>query len=629
NATKRDIELQVSKNAKVTILNPTGLVEGDSNVIDDTDDTNTYNSGDTPQKKDGNAIANNDGVVIFDNVNLRKYHSTAMRVLVTSEDGKTKTEYRLTFKGTPTGNTTINSVTLHDASGDLKSTKNKDGDLIIHVPYAKTPTFANADTDVGTLLSNEYTKISVDSSDGATTFICSQATKGEPIQTASKLSEDNDTPSGPIFVRTNPAHTALVDWPSDAHCKMVLFLDTSYSSDADTTNVSKTAQRVWIYFDDPATTANITDITLTENNELVDAVGNKLPGKVNPNNKTIRIDVPYSFNRNDDNTTKAGTDLYLYDWAFNGVNASKEKAGTKSTNIDDIKYDFADLDNQETVHATAHTARTHLITLTESDITTVADASKYTPKPNNSTLASATNVITVWSEKDNDDASKNTIGTQYYTVYAVRQNASSESKLNNVTASAPVTVTKDTSVEKLNRFIITVPKNYNSTTGINDAKEFELNFSDRSKNSTVENGQTVWAAKDVDTVKFKVADGKLYFKDNEANLTDGRVIHFTIRAEDKTSTGAYEFLIREGEASRDATLKSVKVDEVSFTQDGDKFIVEDLSENENYDVTKLPVVIETNDPGATVTVDGKAYIPEVTTVDLSEGKTAEVVVTAA
>ena len=300
--------------------------------------------------------------------------------------------------------------------------------------------------------------------------------------------------------------------------------------------------------------------------------------------------------------------MYVYSWNCNGTNISAANTA-KST----FEYVVSSLDTQ---------TATELVTLDEDSITTVAGEAKYNPK-----TATTGEEVKVWSEKDAADGTANP--TETYYVYAVRQNASGESKLNNVTATAPVRVALDTTVDKLNRYIITIPKDYNSTTGIGNAKEFELTF-DRSEKSTVVNGQRTWVGKDDTSAKFKVADGKLYFNNEQVILTDGRIIHFTVVAENGTSTGEYEFVVVEGEASKDATLKSVKVDEnVSFIQDGDKFIVEDLSENENYDVTKLPVVIETNDPGATVTVDGKDYIPEVTTIDLSEGKTAEVVVTAA
>ena len=490
------------------------------------------------------SVADHDGVVILNDVNLRKYHSTPMRVLVQSEDGKSRTEYRLTFKGTPTGTPEVKSVTLHGKAGvaDVKSTATKDGDIILHVPFANTPTFTNKDGSDLFGSGKMYESITIDATDGATVSTCHSADGVTINNNGSEVivNEKSNNFIRAVYCKENSGHVGCVKWPTDTHCKMALYLNAEFSSANTPGDKTKTAQRVLIYFDDAKTTANITDITLTENNELVDAVGNKLPGKVNPNNKTIRLDVPYSFNRDEDNAPKAGTDLYLYDWVFNGEKVSIADNSLTETAITSVKYDFADLGEQDGSAAISpHTKHEVLIKLTEKEITSVADLSKFTPAKGANNL----NVIRVWSEANatgGSDVDAN--GTQEYIVYAVRQNANSESKLNNVTASAPVSVTKDTSVEKLNRFIITVPKNYNSTTGINDAKEFELDFSDRSKNSTVENGQTVWAAKDVDTVKFKVADGKLYFKDNEANLTDGRVIHFTIRAEDKTSTGAYEFL---------------------------------------------------------------------------------------
>ncbi|NBJ91007.1 hypothetical protein, partial [Acutalibacter sp. 1XD8-36] len=288
NATKRDIELQVSKNAKVTILNPTDLVADDSNVIDDTDDTNyTYNSGDTPAKKNGNTIANNDGVVILDNVNLRKYHSTAMRVLVTSEDGKTKTEYRLTFKGTPSGTPSINSITFHDTTNNVNitSTKDKDGNLIVHVPYAQKP----AGGITGTDFVGKFDKISVDTSDGATVFNCACDNAAKDCVHITDV-PTNEMSTSSLYVYDTGAAFGLPNG-----CSLAYIFEAIYDSETTAQTPATKPTFVYIYFDDAKTTANITDITLTEKNELVDAVGNKLPGKVNPNNKTIRIDVPYSF----------------------------------------------------------------------------------------------------------------------------------------------------------------------------------------------------------------------------------------------------------------------------------------------------------------------------------------------
>ncbi|NBJ90962.1 cadherin-like beta sandwich domain-containing protein, partial [Acutalibacter sp. 1XD8-36] len=575
--TTRDIKLHVSKNAKVTVMNP--WADNVDTVYDDSDD--------------------HDSVVTLDNVNLRKYHSKPMEILVEAEDGAYNhaTRYYLTFNGTPSGKPVINSVVLHSSTlGDVKSTKDKDGNIIIHVPYDDTlPTGAYTD------LASLYEKMTVDASNGATTAAVSASRDGKHYLVA----ENSDIAAGGAFGSPAGGNTEV----GIGHYGFLLhssYANISADGSACTPAADESITKVAIIIDDANDKADITSLTLTDKQTLLEASTSKFPTTINPDEKTIRVEVPYDFGMA--TGSWANQDMYVYSWNCNGTDISV--VGTaKST----FEYVVSNLDTQ---------TATKLVTLDEDSITTVAGEAKYNPK-----TATTGEEVKVWSEKD---AAGNTASpTETYYVYAVRQNASGESKLNNVTATAPVRVALDTTVDKLNRYIITIPKDYNSTTGIGNAKEFELTF-DRSEKSTVVNGQRTWVGKDDTSAKFKVADGKLYFNNEQVTLTDGRIIHFTVVAENGTSTGEYEFVVVEGEASKDATLKSVKVDdEISFTQDDDKFIVEDLSENENYDVTKLPVVIETNDPGATVTVDGKDYIPEVTTVDLSEGKTAEVVVTAA
>ena len=561
--TTRDIKLHVSKNAKVTVMNP--WADNVDTVYDDFDDANSH-----------------DGVVTLDNVNLRKYHSKPMEILVEAEDGAYNhaTRYYLTFNGTPSGKPVIQSVTLIDTANDNKEytvTPNKNGEGTFKLPAVPT-----AWTDWS---------IRVEASNGAV------------------VSDKAVNMSDSTIVVTEPGGSTACTGNLNGSVFNTITLHTCYTgahkSDASACDGCN-EYVLKVEAAEKSSKADITSLTLTDKQTLLEASTSKFPTTINPDEKTIRVEVPYDFGMA--TGSWANQKMYVYSWNCNGTNISAANTA-KST----FEYVVSSLDTQ---------TATELVTLDENSITTVAGEAKYNPK-----TATTGEEVKVWSEKDAADGTANP--TETYYVYAVRQNASGESKLNNVTATAPVRVALDTTVDKLNRYIITIPKDYNSTTGIGNAKEFELTF-DRSEKSTVVNGQRTWVGKDDTSAKFKVADGKLYFNNEQVTLTDGRIIHFTVVAENGTSTGEYEFVVVEGEASKDATLKSVKVDDkVSFTQDGDKFIVDDLSENENYDVTKLPVVIETNDPGATVTVDGKDYIPEVTTIDLSEGKTAEVVVTAA
>ncbi|WP_218047888.1 S-layer homology domain-containing protein, partial [Acutalibacter muris] len=631
--TTRDVELHVSTNATVTILNPDGLNEDDSNVIsdykDDTKAAEIYAGTSEPMIKSSDiknpdGIADNDGIVVLSNVNLRKYHSTPMRILVTSEDGSTNTEYRVNFNGTPEGKAEIKTVTLHGKAGTaaagttVVSEQDKEGSIILRVPYDKT--VANkiaASTHAWTDLVGLYDKVTVDASVGATTSIMDTFNSANHIL----ISEGTALPTSGM---SGSDGTVSVDYGSFGFVLHSSFtLGHGDSAGAATHPADESVTKVGIYMLPPSETANITEITLTEEEELYKVANNdsaKITGVINHNNNTIRLNVPYSFNRDKDgDTIGTGTSLYLYDWEFNGEKLDGEN-GTAATAKGEFVYDLACLENQTTA---SHTLE-KLVTLKESEITSLANVSKFKP------ARGTGNVITVWSEEDAAGSA-----TQDYIVYAVRANASDESKLNSVGATAPVSVALDTKVEKLNRFIITVPENYDSAEGVNSASEFELSFADRSAHSTVKNGQTTWVGRGENTAKFKVVNGKLYFKNQPANLTDGRVIHFTVVAEDGTSTGAYEFEIRTTEPNNDATVSSVMVDDtLIFTQEGNNFVVKNLEDDENYDETKLPIIVNTTDPAATVTVDGKEYrfewgVGSNITVDLSEGKTVPMVVTAA
>ena len=677
--TRRDVELKVSTNAEVTILNPDGLVEGDSSIIsDDTDGTDTDGGtpanngtvpgtlyavsgkgstrypdsngattgfGGMPKKKTGATssavIADHDGTVVFNDVNLRKYHNTPMRILVTSEDGSTNTEYRINFNGTPEGKPEVKKVVLHGASnGDVpftvvESTQDKKGNIIIHLPYKA---FGNTNPTLADLR-DTYDTITVEASGGATVASWSGEGGGTRLTHLASITEGTLFTSKYTYLSKGAASAdtdfpGLTDIYEDAN--FYAELHANYDPDVADTAINcgdptaddfpETVTPVFIYVDDPSTTADITEITLTEKKELYQVANNEeaqITGVIDHSKKTIRLDVPYSFNRKADGTTiGTGTDLYLYDWEFNGVDASDK---TKSTpaGLNTLEYDLARLGEQTGVTATQHTQHEAIVNLQESEITTLAKAGSFTP------AKSVRNVIDVFNEK------ASTTILQSYTVYAVRRNANDESKLNNVGATAPVSAVLDTKVPALNRYIITIPENYDSATGINSAPEFELSFADRSENSTVMNGQTTWVARGENTAKFKVVNGKLYFKNQPANLTDGRVIHFTVVAEDGTSTGAYEFEIRTTEPNNDATVSSVMVDDtLIFTQEGNNFVVKNLEDDENYDETKLPIIVNTTDPAATVTVDGKEYrfewgVGSNITVDLSEGKTVPMVVTAA
>ncbi len=636
--TTRDVELHVSTNATVTILNPDGLDEDDSNVISDyADKTKTaeiYAGTSEPKIKSGDidspaAIADHDGIVVLSNVNLRKYHSTPMRILVTSEDGSANTEYRVNFNGTPEGKAEIKTVTLHGkantaaAGTAVVSEQDKEGNIILRVPYNKTVADRiAAETHAWTDLVGLYDKVTVDASVGATTSIMDTYNSGNHIL----ISEGTTLPATGM---SGTDGTVSVDYGSFGFVLHSSFtLGHKDSAGTATHPADESVTKVGIYMLPPSETANITEITLTKETELYKVANNdsaKITGVINHNNQTIRLNVPYSFNRKPDGTTDAGVDLYLYDWEFNGKNASNTTGDEDDpAGLDTLLYDVSRLGAQTgTTIASVFTQHTSIIKLTESEITTLAKANSFVPPENDN------NTIYVFNEKTP------TAALQGYKVYAVRANASDESKLNSVGATAPVSVALDTKVEKLNRFIITVPENYDSAEGVNSAPEFELSFADRSAHSTVKNGQTTWVGRDENTAKFKVVGGKLYFKNQPANLTDGRVIHFTVVAEDGTSTGAYEFEIRTTEPNDDATVSSVMVDAtLSFTQDGDKFVVENLEDSELYDETKLPIIVNTTDPAATVTVDGKEYkfewgVGSNITVDLSEGKTVPMVVTAA
>ena len=660
--TRRDIELNVSYNAKVTILNPNGLLADETSIYNDADTTTadgvTYKTvgadegtaGAPNVKSTGSSAVSHDGKIVLNNVNLRKYHSTPMRILVTSEDGSANTEYRINFNGTPEGEKPeVKKVYLYGKAGTdvagtvVESTQDKKGNIILHLPAKSAVTGA-------TNLADKYDLVTVEASDGATVVAWGGISGG----TGTTRDSHNNTiinEGTSVGAALNYAGQSNVDgyYPGlkDIYDDAVFYGELHAVYDESIAGVAcgdptadgfkESITPFFIYVDGPATTANITEITLTEEEELYKVANNdsaKITGVINHNNNTIRLNVPYSFNRDKDgNTITTGTPLYLYDWEFNGENVANATLTAPGNPIEKYLYDLADLDDQTDATGTApnvtHGARSQVVTLKESEIVSLANVNKGIPGK----ASDNRNVIRVWSESDVADSKAN--GTQEYTVYAVRANASDESKLNSVGATAPVSVALDTKVEKLNRFIITVPENYDSAEGVNSAPEFELSFADRSAHSTVKNGQTTWVGRDENTAKFKVVGGKLYFKNQPANLTDGRVIHFTVVAEDGTSTGAYEFEIRTTEPNDDATVSSVMVDAtLSFTQDGDKFVVENLEDSELYDETKLPIIVNTTDPAATVTVDGKEYkfewgVGSNITVDLSEGKTVPMVVTAA
>ncbi|NBJ90960.1 cadherin-like beta sandwich domain-containing protein, partial [Acutalibacter sp. 1XD8-36] len=621
-ATDRSVKLYVSADSKVTFVNPyEGYAVGKIKTVA-TDGTGDPATGATSfeQITVENRDSNGNYAIEFTDLNLREFYSDYMHIKVESEDGSNAEDYFINFRGTPSGDPEVYSVTLHGKSGvaDATGTKNSDGDVIIHVPYDVT-LIDNA--TMQTALAGKYTHITVEASSGTTVAAIDLTGNANPVHTATPVTEKS--PIG-LLGSLATTYTGFGTVTVPAGCKFYSELHTSYSSDiADGAACSLLADgefetRVFIVVDPASTNAVIDNIKLTNKTTLLETYNEVYEGEIDADNKTIRIEVPFSFGKT--NGVYATQDIYVHDWEFNGTHATRHN-GTVDVKTG-FPADFTELDTQN---------RNCLLQLPSTAITTIAGEATFDYKTNGKK-------IKVWSEADGTSANITSAvnETDTYYLYAVRQPANDAHELLNVTSTDPkVTVARDTAVDNLNRWIISVPENYDSQNGVSQAPEFELIF-DRSEKSTVKNGNNTWVAADKTGAAFKVAGGSLYFKNEKVAVTDGRVIHFTVVAEDGRATGEYEFVIDHAEPSDDATLKSVKVDdEISFTQDGDKFIVEDLSENENYDVTKLPVVIETNDPGATVTVDGKAYKFDSATgtsnitVDLSEGKTAEVVVTAA
>ena len=626
-ATDRSVKLYVSADSKVTFVNPyEGYAVGKIKTVA-TDGTGDPATGATSfeQITVENRDSNGNYAIEFTDLNLREFYSDYMHIKVESEDGSNAEDYFINFRGTPSGDPEVYSVTLHGKSGvaDATGTKNSDGDVIIHVPYDNSlidnPTMS-------TNLATKYPNITVNANSGTTTAAISYTGTNQPH------GSDPITENSPISYLGGFASTAGSGFPAGitlpTGCKFYFELHTSYDSGiADGTACptplpdDEFETRVFIVVDPASTNAVIDSIKVTDKNTLLSSYNEVYDGEIDPDTKAIRVEVPFSFGKNSKGVYVENTLIYVYDWEFNGTYAT-DSNGTPNGK-DTLTFEFDRLDEQGILS----NQKMPFMRLPSTAITTVTGEATFDYKNGVP--------VKVYSEAVGTP-NASTKPTDTYYLYAVRQPANDAHELLNVTSTDPkVTVARDTAVDNLNRWIISVPENYDSQNGVSQAPEFELIF-DRSEKSTVKNGNNTWVAADNTSAAFKVAGGNLYFKNEKVAVTDGRVIHFTVVAEDGRATGEYEFVIDHAEPSNDATLKSVKVDdEISFTQDGDKFIVEDLSGNENYDVAKLPVVIETNDPGAAVTVDGKAYKFDSATgtsnitVDLSEGKTAEVVVTAA
>ena len=492
--------------------------------------------------------------VEFANVPVYKFTRTPMRVTVTSEDRSKVVSYNLTFSGAPASTpATVNGIKVYTSADDYTgvSARTIDGDDVVSLTSGQTPYAIDVSVSNGATAETVWQELSgtsdVDHSSNSTAIV------GDRVQ----IYPCNVTnPAAPAHGSNTVEYVPLTGHAKGYSAKIIVhaFYGNDGTSNAPTSgNCDPKSEKIFYVKNADARTeelltyAHVTyskDISNLDMNETnVFDVRN-----IDHDNKFIQIDVPYTFNLDDDGKTQT-TNLYLYkssDLTKSAGSSVVNNGAAAIAGLSFTKLGVQDLDGKPATPDGNDDGSTVFATLTTPKITTQAEMNAGTFDRTNT---SNTTSVTVTAENGR---------VRKYEAYAVRQAASSACDLNSISSpDEKVTIALD-DIPGTNRYIITVPHSYNTETY--DRKKtpsFDITF-DVSKNATVQDGSTTDPMKffgpNVTSRSFAVSGGRLYYN---GKLVSGD--SFVVKAEDGTATKQYLFTVKTLPANTDSTITSITV----------------------------------------------------------------------